>query len=213
MAEKVVSEARQETQESASAEKTLQEKIDEDLAAGNVSGVRVLEATESVDAPILGASFFAEHEETEYVHAVAILRDAKLEYKEYQVYVRLGVEASDEIVIREVLDSLYPVPDAIKENRKHRKRNKKSTQQERDWGDKRVDARMRLILTRFFYEVPPEDAPEDFEPVPLLAWDADDVGWDVHALNKATVEELYRVWRRINPDAIPEEELGRFQNV
>ena len=200
-----------ETPKDTTEEVSLQDKIEADLVTGNVSGVRVVESS---DAPVLGADFFAQHEETEYVLAEALLRNANLEYQEYQVYVRLGVESSDEIVIREELDRLFPVPDAIKQNRRSRKRSRKSTQQERDWADKRVDARMRLILTRFFYEVPPEDAPPDFEPVPLLTWDTESaVGSDVRMLNKATVEELYRVWRRINPDAIPEDELARFQDI
>ena len=202
--------------------KTLQEKVQEDIATGNVSGdlnsagVRVV--TES-DAPVLGADFFAQHVDTKYVIAEAVLRNGNFEYEKYQVYVRLGIDTSDETAITEELDRLYPIPTSLKDAQKltrqqRRQKRRKPTPQEQEWADKRVDARMRLILTRFLYQVPPKDAPEGFEPVPLLAWDPDtDAGWPVRNLNKTTLEELYKVWRNINPDGIPEEELDRFQSV
>ena len=198
------------SQETPSETPSLQEKIDADIATGNVSGVRVVEES---DAPILGADFFAQHEDTQYVRAVALLRNAKLEYQEFQVYVRIGIESSDEILIREELDRRYPEPDTVKKNRKIRARNKKSTQQERDWINKRVDARMRLVLTRFFYQVPPPDAPPDFEPIPLFTYESEGIGWDVWTLNRSTVNELFLIFRHINPDGIPEEVLNRFQDI
>lgn len=190
-------------------DKETQSKIDEQVEKGNISGMKIIEET---SAPALTADFLAQKTQKEvptYVKKQVILPVGDDEYQPFSVLVRKGETASDDIVARQIVNEEVPDRDDIDFDLKER-----LTAEEEAYLDARSDVRRRVNLTRFIYQVPAEDAPEDTDPVPLFFWDAGGAGMDVRSLSSVTVAIFHEAYRDVNPvGGVPAEVRDRFSDV
>ena len=198
----------QEVEETADAVSALQDKLASAFERQNVMGTRIVESS---DAPILSADWFAQHRDTAYKTVEVLLQKPDLSYEKQQVYVRRGKTLADQIAIEQALEAMLPKPKDVRTILERGEDN--YTTKEAEWVSDRDDLFRRMTLVRFLYQVPDKKRRKSQPPVPLFAWEPGDVGFDVHAVGKITVQELYRAYLRVNPETIPSAELDRFQGV
>ena len=195
-------------------EKTLQEKINEDLARGNISGARVVSKT---DAPPLNADWLAHaaedgNRETAYSLVEVILQNPKLQYEKFSILVRRGEQVSDNLVIQQIVSATIPDDEQIA--KKLENAENLITKKEQQYLDERSAIRKRVTLTRFIYNPLPEGAAEGTAPTAMFFWDdPSSGGYDVRKVALATVNTLYAAYLAVNPQQIPQEVRERFQSV